>query len=178
MHVPTTECEPLEPESFNHLWPFVVKNKLIKLNVPRPWAASIGNTQIWQGSGHNSPRLVSSFSRPKISMSEAVDELVFQTAATTLDWGCKNECTSGTWNRPTCCTNPLRLPDSQPSPFTKHQFLGTHSLCYLPFGMVGVFLMVGLTVANVFVLVYVCVIMCVQACLEGRRDKQLGPNEL
>lgn len=53
--------------------------------------------------------------------------------------------------------SPTPLHDSQPSPFTKHQFLGTLNHRYLPFGMVGV----CLTGTAVVVFVYcMCVFVC------------------
>ncbi len=56
--------------------------------------------------------------------------------------------------------SPTPLSDSQPSPFTKHQFLGTLSYRYLPFGMVGG-CMTGVVRAAVFVFVYcMCVFVC------------------
>lgn len=59
--------------------------------------------------------------------------------------------------------SPTPLPDSQPSPFTKHQFLRTLSHRYLPFGMAGQgWVWPG---ASVFVFVYrMCVFVFVCAC--------------
>lgn len=58
--------------------------------------------------------------------------------------------------------SPTPLPDSQPSPFTKHQLLGTLSHCHLPFGMIGLCLR-GVAGAAVCVFVY-CMCACLRAC--------------
>lgn len=83
----------------------------------------------------------------------------------------RQPCYLGLWFRVRECTqwdlkpnhllhSPTPLPDSQPSPFTKHQFLGTLSHRYLPFGMVWVCL-TGVAVTSVFVFVYcMCVFVC------------------
>lgn len=58
--------------------------------------------------------------------------------------------------------SPTPLPDSQPSPFTKHQFLGTLSHRYLPFGMAGL----GLTGGGGSFCICVCVLyVCVCVCM-------------
>lgn len=82
----------------------------------------------------------------------------------------RQPCYLGPWFRVRECTqwdlkpnhllhSPTPLPDSQPSPFTKQQFLGTLSHRYLPFGMIGL----SLTGPAVFVFVY-CTSVFVCAC--------------
>lgn len=86
----------------------------------------------------------------------------------------RQPCYLGLWFRVRECTqwdlklnhllhSPTPLPDSQPSPFTKHQFLRTLSHRYLPFAMAGVCLIGvgrGGRICVCVLHVYVCVCMC------------------
>lgn len=56
--------------------------------------------------------------------------------------------------------SPTPLPESQPSPFTKHQFLRTLSHRYLPFGMAGLGLTGSFCICVCVSYVCVCVCMC------------------
>lgn len=80
-------------------------------------------------------------------------------------WFSVRECTQWDLKPNHLLHSPTPLPDSQPSPFTKHQFLGTLSQRYLPFGMVGVCLMGGWQWRLYLCLCIVCVCLCVHVRL-------------
>lgn len=78
------------------------------------------------------------------------------------------ECTQWDLNPNHLLHSPTSLPDSQPSPFTKHQFLRTLSRCYLPFGM---------TAGDGSFFICVCVLyVCVCVCMSVHVRPSVCPS--